>query len=214
MQHHDDKKIVYFLEGAIGCGKSTVIDACPEAFACVRENLDVWRTLNYPRLAYESPSEHAWNFQSLVLATQQHDLATALQTDARVIVVERSVVSNAIFAELLHEDNFISDLQMGIYREQHKAASLAMKMLCHGCHVEHIWLDVSPKECLQRLTERNTMRGDKDGESAVDHTYLQRLIEKHADVFVQTSTPLGRVTRMTNPTVDAVLQHMFFTKIQ
>ena len=203
---------VFFLEGAIGCGKSTVLDACPETFECVRENLDVWRELNYPRLAYESPQEHAWNFQSLVLATQQHDLAAALQTNAQTIVVERSVVSNGIFAELLHEDEAISELQMGIYRQQHKAAALAMKMLCSGCNVQHIWLDVSADDCLDRLKERNKARGDKDGESAVDYTYQQRLFLKHQKDFSCPTTPLGNVTRMSNPSVDAVVHYMFYTK--
>ena len=201
---------VFFLEGAIGCGKSTVLDACPETFECVRENLDVWRELNYPRLAYESPQEHAWNFQSLVLATQQLDFAAALQTSAQTIVVERSVVSNGIFAELLHEDGYISDLQMGIYRQQYKAAALAMKdLLKRGCfYVEHIWLDVSPDECLNRLKQRNKARGDKDGESAVDYTYQQRLFLKHRDIFSHPTTFLGNVTRLPNLEADLVVFKM------
>ena len=204
---------VIFVEGAIGCGKSTVLDACPDAFVCVRENLDVWRELSYPRLAYESPKEHAWLFQSLVLATQQHDLAAALQSDAHTIVVERSVVSNTIFAEMLHEDGMISEQQMAVYRQQHKAALLAMKMLCAGCHVQHIWLDVATEECLSRLKQRNAEEEDKDGESAVDYTYLQRLYLKHNKTFSEQTTALGSVQRMASPSVDAVVQNMLFTKL-
>lgn len=170
----------------------------------------MWRQLDYPRLAYESPAEHAWNFQSLVLATQQHDLTTALQTDAETIVVERSVVSNAIFAEMLYEDGHISELQMAIYMQQHKAASLAMKELLSGwCTVSHIWLDVSAKNCLNRLKERNKARGDMDGESAVDYTYQQRLFRKHHDIFSEdTDTLLGSVIRLQNPPVDVVVTNM------
>ena len=210
MPYFDGQRCVYFLEGGIGCGKSTVIDACPEAFACVRENLDVWRTLNYPRLAYESPAEHAWNFQSLVLATQQTDLVTALKTDAKTIVVERSVLSNAIFAQLLHEDGYISDLQMGIYRQQHKAAAFAMHDLLTrgGFYVEHIWLDVSPEECLNRLNHRNKARGDKDGESAVDYTYQTRLFLKHRNLFSKPTTCLGNVVRLNNMEPELVVFKM------
>lgn len=200
---------IVFLEGAIGCGKSSIINACPDAFACVRENLDVWRTVGYPMLAYQDPQAHGWNFQSLVLATQQHDLAAALQTDAQIIVVERSVVSNAIFAELMHEDGTISDLQMSIYRQQHKAAELAMTSLCAGATVHHIWLDVSPEECLKRLTHRN--KTNQDGESAVSLQYMQRLYEKHRVRFAQ-PTKLGPVKCMGNPSIDSVVQSLFFTR--
>jgi len=207
---------VWCLEGIIGCGKTTVLNNCPHGFARVRENLPAWRELDYPRLAYTDRQEHSWNFQSLVLATQQHDFAQALEAQASTIVVERSVVSNAIFAELLHEDGVISDLQMQIYRQQHKAATLAMKLLCDKFDytVQHIWLDVSPDECLKRLNIRNKAQNDKDGESAVDVTYLERLYLKHKNVFSKSSTELGKVIHMKDNTVQEVLQRMVFTTLQ
>jgi len=193
---------IVFLEGAIASGKSTVLDACCELenTVVVRENLEAWRELGYPAAFYDDPVKHAWYFQSAVLSTQQRDLVRALQSNAKTVVVERSVVSNKMFADILYESKQISALEYSIYKVQHASALESAKLLCQNVRERiHVFLDVSAEACMERLRNRNG--SNKDGESAVSLDYMQKLYDKHISVFYNCINTLGPVICLKQPSV-------------
>lgn len=193
---------IVFVEGAIASGKSTVLDACSQLsdVVVVRENLEAWRKLGYPSAFYKDPAANAWYFQSVVLSTQQHDLVRALQSSAKTVVVERSVVSNRLFADLLFESKQISDLEYSIYKVQHASAMESARMLCQAVpDCVHVFLDVPADMCMGRLRSRSN--GDTDGESAVSLQYMQKLYDKHVSVFYGCTNTLGPTICLNQPSV-------------
>ena len=133
----------------------------------------------------------------LTLSTHAEKLARALR-DPTIsnIFVERSIISNEIFAVLQEEDGFMEGAALGVYKNALSAAQEMMALLIPRDHVEamHIYLRASPDVCDSRIRNRDGIAAE---DNAVDKAYQRRLLRAHERAFPEGgATVLGKVVRM------------------
>jgi len=172
-----------FIEGNISAGKSTLIQGLREkGFVVWEENLTKLTGSHFGdetgksilQLFYGDMKEYGFKLQLASLTSRWEIIKEALQSDADVVFVERSHLTDRYsFAVNLYEQGLISPLDWKLYEalvEQH--IHDANKHF-EGISVKWIYLKADPDTCLRRMTERG-----RPEESGVSIEYLTSLHSK------------------------------------
>lgn len=175
--------MIYLLEGNIGAGKSTLLNRIAEhygnRFVLIQEPVDEWSTFKDKNGKsifehfYEDKARYSFMFQVFVMQSRLHRLLEAIRNHPNAIVfMERSLYSDYyIFADLLHTQNLISDMEYSVYKS-------IWNNFVRNFMEEHIkgviYLHVEPEVALERIKVRN-----RNGESAISLDYLKALHEQH-----------------------------------
>ncbi len=125
------RPIIISIEGNIGAGKTTIIDRLQQKMHNVtdilflREPLDIWESIKDPitgdnilQKFYQNPRQFAFSFQVMAYATRVSLIREAIRQNrnCKVIICERSLEADKnIFAQMLHDDGLIDDIQFQIY---------------------------------------------------------------------------------------------------
>ena len=168
---------IYYIEGNIGAGKSTVGAAIKATGRAdfLPEPVDQW-TGDFPEnildLFYSDPNRWSFLFQLMAFTTRAktHKEVLAL-SDHSTVFIERSVLSDYyVFAKTLHDTGQMTDTEFAVY--------------CGMWHWLHdnfclspdkiIYIKVSPETCLERINKR--ARGEETG---ITIDYLRLLEEAH-----------------------------------
>jgi len=170
---------IYYIEGSIGSGKSTLgakIAATGRA-GFIPEPVQQW-TEGFPEnileLFYSDQKRWSFMFQlmAFVTRTKTHKEVLALSDHSNVFI-ERSVLSDRyIFAETLHESGMMTETEFAVY-------SGMWHWLNDNFCVEPdkiIYLKASPETCLERINKR--ARGEETG---ITIDYLRLLETKHSE---------------------------------
>ena len=176
---------LYFLEGGVAVGKSTLLETIQKHLDCqvVHEPLDVWTRVrdghgkNLLEKFYEDPKAHAYAFQSFAFMSRAK-IVGQLQLDKPVVLIERSVHSDKLFAENCYETGLMSELEWNLYGLWYDWIVAELWALRGDCTVRHIYLRCSPTLALERLKRRRRRE-----EESIDPRYLARLHEKHDERF-------------------------------
>lgn len=164
------------VEGNIGAGKSTVIDALARDDAVLSavagvlpEPIADWAPI-LPDF-YADPPAHALRLQLEILRsrTQQvHDLAASTgYVDGAVAVIERCVESSArVFVPCLDDAHVLAPGQ----RDAHERWYRTLRDVAGHTLAAVVFLDAPPSVCLERMRSRS-----RSGESDVSLEYLARL---------------------------------------
>ena len=210
---------------------ATLAKALEDQFVVVRleECVDDWMTLQMPdgepldllttftRQAAETTqlNPYAGPFQMVTIASLLKRHNELLQEAARLIrrrpsaktvlvLVERSMVGNKVFADMQHSAGNISDVQATAYnyfwtqvmatQKQMLALlgdSLGVPVRCH-----HVLLECDAEECTSRVARRP--RSSATGEGGLSLDYMKELVHRHDAVYRQlaASEPNGRVHRV------------------
>jgi len=118
------------IEGNIGSGKSTLVEALRTNFAnnkniCfLQEPVDIWNTIKDKKgntmlsKFYGDTTKYAFAFQMMAYISRLSMLKEALKKNYEVIVVERSMFTDKmVFAKMLYDDGIIEEVEFQIYNK-------------------------------------------------------------------------------------------------
>ena len=175
------------IEGNIGAGKSTLIQKLKQKhknnkrILFLQEPVGLWENFiekktskNILQKFYENPTKYAFAFQIMAFHTRQKIIQEAIinaDYSVETIVMERSLdADHRIFANMLHEQGHMEDLEYQIYCYASQAG--LKRFGVSGI----IWLQVEPEECYRRIQNRN-----RKGESDISMDYLRKCEECHKE---------------------------------
>ncbi len=186
-QKHNTIMPVWFLEGNIGRGKTTLLKAI-ETFLLnngktnikvVYEPVEIWQKLGVLEKYYQDQKRWAYLFQNMAFITKIMELQKLNEPDT-IYLVERSPMTDRnCFAELCLESGFISPMEWEVYIfwYNHFISTIP--------HSGFIYLESSPEICMKQIIKRN--RGE---ESGIKMEYLAALHQKHEQWLRNTSSPI------------------------
>ena len=186
--------IVLSLEGNIGAGKSTILNALEKhlgnksGWLFLKEPVHIWETIQDKDgksilcKFYENPSKYAFSFQVMAFITRYQELKRMLKEnpDCKGIICERSLEADKnIFAKMLHEDELMDSMHYSIYDRyfQEYEGNLQLDGL--------IYIDASPEICFDRVQLRS-----RNGENNISLDYLKKCHKFHEQWMFNTKTPV------------------------
>jgi deoxyadenosine/deoxycytidine kinase len=152
------------IDGNIGSGKSTVLNALKDYKKVILEDVDDWKP--YLHQFYSDMDKYSLSFQMKVLLhhIKNKDLSTEY-------VLERSPLSCIhIFGQKLKNDYKISDLDFNLMIDYNKTLGWLPKKL--------IFINTDPEICLQRIKQR-----DRAGE-LIPLEYLKGIDSLYKDLYL------------------------------
>jgi len=182
------KKRIFFIEGNIGSGKTTVIEGLKKkGYSIFVEPVKEWTEIyvdkdgnNILDKFYKDMTAYSFQLQILAMMTRWQNIRKALDKDEDIIFIERSIETDRFtFALNLKEEN-MSELEWNIY---HLAFEIFTKETeCHfeGIDVAYIYLKTESKNCYARTLQR----GRKE-EGIIPLKYLHNLQERHDDWLLE-----------------------------
>jgi len=201
----DGRIVLFALEGNIGVGKSTIMEALKERYAddrnvaFVDEPVKEWEERGFLKRMYDEPASRP-AFQHMVLMSLAGDLlkTVARKPRPRIVITERSPWGNYhVFGKANLTGN---DLKMYEYTWEHVTAGLPSEL-----HLKVLWLDASVETAQARMQGR-----DRAAEGGVPVEYLQTLQRLH-EAWLDTDMDMSRPVRVridANRTHEEVLQEV------
>ena len=165
-------KVVLFVEGLVGVGKSVACAALSRrGRTVVTEPVDMW---DQHLQGVYGPSPYEWALPMQLLAlTTRHELLFRVLGDSgsEVVLVERSPRSDAIFAaQLTGEDAEVYRVAAARYKE--------LLASYRGVRFESVYLRAVPEVCMGRVKKRA-----RPAERTMTLASLQALFELHEAEF-------------------------------
>lgn len=164
------------IEGNIGAGKSSVLDAVQAAFPGERvfpEPLDDWGDM-LDRF-YASPSEWGLAFSLQVLATFTTPYA------AESCIVERSPLAcRHVFSQLLFNDGHLTQAEWDLFKDYFDVLGWAPDAI--------VYIDTPAHVCLDRIRQRA-----RASEENLDLQHLRRLEFQYDTLLKYSNVPVVRV---------------------
>ena len=186
--------IIITLDGNIGAGKSTLLEAIKTLIPSVNvipEPVGAWLSLTNSdgesllKLFYKDKRRWAYTFQNAAILTRlldtQHILKEWSHTPGKlpIIITERSVLTDRyIFAEMLHKNGDLDDLEWQLYLKWYEAYAkdLPIRGIIH--------LNTSASTSRDRIK----LRG-REGEESIELAYLEQLDAQHNKWVSNTHLP-------------------------
>lgn len=164
-------KRLFIIEGNIGAGKSTLLNLLEKSFQNIYpiyEPVDKWKNIAGANLLgdfYTSPERWAFTFELYSMFSKIKSLKNAMLSDAEIIIMERSILSDNVFQNIsynlekidLKELAILEEIRAFFYQDMPKIDGI-------------IYLNTKPVECLQRIKKRK-----RSEEQNIDINYLLQL---------------------------------------
>ena len=173
--------LVFFVEGNIASGKSTLVRLLGEAMPrsqVLLEPVDQWQALhdghgrNMLDYFYSDMRRHAYAFQSFAFFSRVAQLER-IDPAAAVVFVERSVFSDRnVFAQNCHARGTMSDIEWKLYNMWFDWVIQRSHAQLHSART--VYLRSDPDTCAARLRRRARAE-----EGDVPLEYLRALHERH-----------------------------------
>lgn len=205
--------IIISIEGNIGSGKSTILDALETYMTSsglwhnrrvkfIKEPVDIWEKIrdsqtgeNILQKFYADQPRYAFPFQVMAYASRLSLLRKTIRENPEcdVIVCERSLEADKhIFAKMLYDDGKIDDINYQIYN--HFYAEYAIEFGLCGI----VYINSSAEVSCNRIAKRS-----RDGESGIPLEYLQKCKSYHDDWLTKTETPVLTIDTNCDVSYDA-----------
>tara|TARA_Y100000389_G_C17468926_1_gene528416 strand:- start:6937 stop:7737 length:801 start_codon:yes stop_codon:yes gene_type:complete len=185
--------LVLSLEGNIGAGKTTLLSHLEKHFAnnaevvFMREPVHLWENIkdedgtSMLSKFYADPHKYAFPFQIMAYTTRLHQLKKVVQENpqCKVLICERSLEADKhIFANMLHDDGLIEDVNYQIYQAYFSEYEGLFQV--NGL----VYVKADPDTCFDRVCKRS-----REGENAIELDYLQKCHNYHEKWLSHTATP-------------------------
>lgn len=173
---------VYFIEGNIAAGKSTLLDdmaRCMNSVSgrpcvVVKEPVEDWsRSLldddGILQLYYKDKKTYGFGFQANVIISQMTQLLRVMRENPTAIIfAERSPSSGDIFARQMVAEGILSPVEFALHEQWIRMSEEMIKT------AGIVYLRVSPDKCMERLQVRA-----RRGESLIDRSLIDDLHVLH-----------------------------------
>lgn len=164
-------KRLFIVEGNIGAGKSTLLSLLEKSFQniyVIYEPVDKWTNIAGSNLLgdfYSTPQRWGFTFELYSMFSKIKLLRDAMLSDAEIIIMERSILSDHVFQNLsynlekidLKELAMLEEIRAFFYQDIPKIDGI-------------IYINTKPVECLQRIKKRK-----RNEEQNIDVNYLIQL---------------------------------------
>ncbi len=200
--------ILITLDGNIGAGKSTLLEAIRTHMpnvSVIQEPVGDWLTMKNAdgesllSLFYKDTARWSYTFQNVALLTRlmhTNELLSGWTADKpSVIITERSVLTDRyVFAEMLHRQGKIDDLEWAIYNKwfDYYAKDLPVKGIIH--------LATSASTSKERIGIRG-----RTGEEGIPLSYLSDLDEQHNTWIANSHLPALQISSEPGVPLDTTL---------
>lgn len=164
-------KRFFIVEGNIGAGKSTLLNLLEKSFQnvfCLYEPVEKWKRVGGSNLLgdfYSSPERWGFTFELYSMFTKIKMLREAMLSDAEIIIMERSILSDYVFQNVSYNLGKIDLKELAILEEMRVFFFQDIPKI-DGI----IYLNTKPVECLQRIKKRK-----RSEEQNIDINYLLQL---------------------------------------
>ena len=197
-------KLIVTVEGNIGSGKSTYVEALKNYYRhnnkilFLQEPVDMWNTIkdendktileNY----YENQKKWAFSFQIMAYISRISLLRKAVQSEKYdMIVTERSVYTDRhVFAKMLYEDKKINEIEYQIYLKWFD------EFINDLPQMSLIYMKTNPQTAYERVIKRARV-----GEQ-IDLSYLENCHAYHESWLADFDKKLvieGNIDNVENP---------------
>jgi len=206
--------IIVSIEGNIGSGKSTILDALEkhmrngpshgplsQRVCFIKEPVNMWESIkdgetgeNILQKFYTDQARYAFPFQIMACATRLFMLRKTIREnpDCEIIVCERSLEADKhIFAKMLFDEGKIEDVNYQIYNLFYKEYEYEFGL--SGI----VYINSSAKISYERIAKRS-----RDGESGIPLEYLQKCKDYHDSWLIDTETPVLCIDANANVSYD------------
>lgn len=182
--------LVIVIDGIIGAGKTELINKCLVPILSERgyritvipEPVNKWKESGILERFYEDPKRWAYHFQTKAFLDRVN-LSNVLYRKYRdvtdIFILERSIFTDNLFMEVLHDSKTIDDLEYDDYKEWWSMWSNVMPFEPDI----FVYLRPSIDECMNRVSERDRGGEILDDTKGVTKSYQSLLLEKH-DAFL------------------------------
>lgn len=164
-------KRLFIIEGNIGAGKSTLLNLLEKSFQnvyAIYEPVDKWKNIGGANLLgdfYSTPERWGFTFELYSMFSKIKILRDAMLSDAEIIIMERSILSDHVFQNVSYNLEKIDLKELAILEEIRAFFFQDMPKI-DGI----IYLNTKPVECLQRIKRRK-----RNEEQNIDINYLIQL---------------------------------------
>lgn len=183
----DSRKIIISLEGNIGAGKSTLLNILKNKFSekifFIDEPVNEWTEMvdnngkNLLQTFYTDMTRWSYTFQNIAYITRMNRLLDALESDKKIIIMDRSLDGDKnTFTLMLEQDGHINKLEMSAYN---KWVDMFNKRFGSNILTKHIYLSCEPEVAHSRINKRA-----RNGEGGIPLEYLTRLHQCHNNWLV------------------------------
>lgn len=180
---------IIFVEGGIGCGKSTLVrriqEYCKEnnlKIKTVQEPVDIWMTIkdeksgkNMIEAFYENQEKYSFEFQMMAYISRLQRLNEAIQEckhdNYDLIICERSLQTDKnVFCKMLYDEGKINSYGYQIYNKWFDYFESFHEQS------KYVYLQTDYNVCYQRVLKRQ-----RNGEDVIPKEYLQKNNQYHDD---------------------------------
>ena len=172
--------MIIAIEGNIGSGKSTLLDRLMResagAFEVLTEPVDEWSP--WLHLAYAEPERWSFALNLKVLLTLKRWFAGGRGASQDTTVCERSSLAGLlVFGPTQVQMGLLGEAEMALFREAHACIDMWTPDAI-------VYLRTDPGVCYDRIQRRS-----RDSERTVSLEYIQRIHERHDEVFLSKESP-------------------------
>jgi deoxyadenosine/deoxycytidine kinase len=177
----------YTVESPIGGGKSTFLRMIQKkveekglSVKVIQEPVDQWISVGILDAFYKNPKENAYKFQTYTFLSRLRDIMEAQNSDADVILVERSFFSDKyVFAQKLYDDQLINEMEWNMYKQWWEYMS---QDCCNriGRPTGYIYLRASAETAYERMNKRA-----RSEESTVSLEYIKENVRAHEEWLME-----------------------------
>ena len=176
-------KFIFSIEGNIGSGKTTIIHHLQRLYKdviLVEEPVKDWQDIegeNLLKKKNEDLNRWGYSFEAYVLITKMNELTKFANSDKKIILIERCMLTDKAFFDVNVENNKSNPMEEAMFKDLYEFLSNNVYPKLNGI----IYLDTPVEECIKRMKER----GRKE-EQSLTAEYLTQL-DKHFKKVVNES---------------------------
>ncbi len=184
---HLKSKFIFSIEGNIGSGKTTIIHHLQRLYKdviLVEEPVKDWQNLegeNLLKKKNEDLIRWGYSFEAYVLITKMNELTKVADSDKKIILIERCMLTDKAFFDVNVENNLSNPMEEAMFKHLYEFLSNNVYPKLSGI----IYLDTPVDECIKRMKER----GRKE-EKSITAEYLTQLDQHFKDVVNASGIPV------------------------
>ena len=179
---------IIFIEGGIGCGKSTLVknmkDYCSAnnlKYITIQEPVDIWTSIkdengkNMIEAFYEDQTKYSFQFQMMAYISRLEKLKEGIKMATKnnydFIICERSLETDKnVFCKMLYDEGKIDTYGYQIYNKWFNNFKKDFT------NIQFVYLKTDFEICYQRVNKRQ-----RSGENNIPKEYLQKNNQYHDD---------------------------------
>jgi len=180
---------VFYVEGNIGSGKTTFLQALENQHSnyiqVIYEPVEQWKSIkdnssnNILDYFYTNMERYSYLFQSAVFLSRIRSLEQ-IDTTKKFVFIERSVdCDKLIFARNCFENKTLSEIEWMVYNNWHTwmcTKLIKQNDIPNPANATYIYLKTPPKIAYQRMQKRN-----RPAEKDVSFDYVKQIHDGHED---------------------------------